>query len=82
MTIPALMNCEHMADGWCLDCVAALDREKDCLRAELAALQWQPIETAPEGDPFATVLIASGSCVGEAFWHDGSECHGHRGGAG
>ena len=24
MTIPHLMNCSHIADGWCLDCVKAL----------------------------------------------------------
>lgn len=24
MTIPWLMNCEHMPDGWCLECVIEL----------------------------------------------------------
>lgn len=32
MTIPAMMNCQHSADGWCLDCVKVLD-------AQLAAAQ-------------------------------------------
>jgi hypothetical protein len=40
---------------------------------------WQPIDTAPKGD---NVLLSDGATVGEGFWHDGSQCHGHRGGPG
>jgi len=36
MTMPHLMNCEHMEDGWCLDCVAAQHAEIERLRAVLA----------------------------------------------
>ena len=42
---------------------------------------WQPIETAPQ-DERETVLVSDGYTVGEAFWHDGSQCYGHRGKAG
>lgn len=41
---------------------------------------WQPIETAPRNG--WTVLLAESGYVDSGFWHDGSECHGHRGGAG
>jgi hypothetical protein len=27
MTIPTMMNCEHVDSGWCLDCVAELAAE-------------------------------------------------------
>jgi hypothetical protein len=43
--------------------------------------EWQPIETAPKLER-KTVLGAEGAWVGEMFWHDGSECYGHRGEAG
>ena len=31
MTMPTLMNCSHSGDGWCLDCVAKLQKEKEDL---------------------------------------------------
>ena len=31
MTMPHLMNCEHNEDGWCLDCVAVLQRDQERL---------------------------------------------------
>jgi hypothetical protein len=37
---------------------------------------WQPIETAPKDN---SILLTDGWSVGEGFWHDGSECYGHRG---
>ncbi len=30
--MPHLMNCPHMADGWCLDCVVAQHGEIERLR--------------------------------------------------
>lgn len=33
MTMPALMNCEHSADGWCLECVRKLSRDRDAWKA-------------------------------------------------
>lgn len=44
-------------------------------------MNWQPIETAIVGTNI-TVLLTDGTSVGEGFWHDGSECHGHAGQAG
>lgn len=44
-------------------------------------MSWQPIETAPIGTP-ETILLSDGKFVGEGFWHDGSQCHGHAGQAG
>lgn len=42
---------------------------------------WQPIETALKDG--STVIIGGADCgTGEGFWNDGSECYGHRGGAG
>lgn len=35
MTMPHLMNCPHMADGWCLECVAAIGNEAIELREAL-----------------------------------------------
>ena len=35
MTIPHLMNCSHSPDGWCLECVGALQRELEATRAAL-----------------------------------------------
>lgn len=32
MTMPHLMNCAHMPDGWCLDCVAAQHERMEQLR--------------------------------------------------
>lgn len=32
MTMPHLMNCNHMGDGWCLDCVKKLWDELDTLQ--------------------------------------------------
>lgn len=31
MTMPHLMNCDHSADGWCLDCVKKLWEEKSLI---------------------------------------------------
>lgn len=28
MTMPHLMNCPHIEDGWCLTCVSELENEK------------------------------------------------------
>lgn len=43
-------------------------------------MEWQPIETAPKDGRM--VLLAESGYVECGFWHDGSECYGHRGGAG
>ena len=47
--------------------------------AHKEAERWRSIESAPKD---GTLIVSDGSAVGEAFWHDGSECYGHRGGAG
>jgi hypothetical protein len=31
MTMPHLMNCQHMEDGWCLDCVKELQKDQERL---------------------------------------------------
>jgi len=39
MTIPALMNCPHSGEGWCLSCVERLSSElDDCYFALTIAL--------------------------------------------
>ena len=35
--MPHLMNCAHMADGWCLDCVGQLHDYADALNARCVA---------------------------------------------
>lgn len=52
---------------------------KEALTA-FAEDQWQPIETAPKD--VWEVLLTDGQIVASGFWHDGSECYGHRGGEG
>lgn len=42
--------------------------------------EWQPIETAPKDG--SMVLLSDGTYVDAGFYHDGSACYGHRGGAG
>lgn len=42
---------------------------------------WQPIAEAAKNER-ESVIVTDGSCVGEAFWHDGSQFYGHRGKAG
>lgn len=44
-----------------------------------AGEKWLPIESAPKD---GSVIGTDGYAVGEVFWHDGSECYGHRGEAG
>lgn len=34
MTMPHLMNCNHLADGWCLECVGAMYAELQVLRKD------------------------------------------------
>lgn len=29
MTMPHMMNCQHIEDGWCLDCVAELAKDSE-----------------------------------------------------
>ena len=41
MTIPHLMNCPHMDDGWCLDCVRQMYDENEAARA---LVEWLEIE--------------------------------------
>jgi hypothetical protein len=35
MTMPHLMNCAHMSDGWCLDCVVKQHNTSEQRRAML-----------------------------------------------
>lgn len=62
---------------WAADVVAELRR----LHALTAQDGWLPIESAPQNER-ESVLVSDGQAVGEAFWHDGSQCYGHRGKAG
>lgn len=41
---------------------------------------WRPIESAPKN--WDSVLLTNDDYVTAGFWHDGSECYGHRGGMG
>ena len=62
-------------DGW----QAALATQPQAPQG--AVTGWQPISSAPKDG--STVIIGSADCgTGEGFWNDGSECYGHRGGAG
>jgi len=44
MTMPHLMNCEHQADGWCLDCVGKLQAECEALRKDAERYRWMKRE--------------------------------------
>lgn len=39
MTMPHLMNCQHIPDGWCLRCVGEMYAEIERLRTELEVSQ-------------------------------------------
>ena len=52
MTMPHLMNCAHMADGWCLDCVIQLHDYADALNARCVAdtpdaERWRKLRDTP-----------------------------------
>jgi hypothetical protein len=49
-------------------------------RMEAVKGGWQPIETAPKDG--RCVLLSCEDYTDVGFWHDGSQCYGHRGGAG
>ena len=40
MTMPRLMNCPHMNDGWCLDCVAKQWEELQAMRKDAERYDW------------------------------------------
>ena len=40
MTMPHLMNCPHMGDGWCLDCVAEQWEQLAALRKDAERYRW------------------------------------------
>lgn len=42
-------------------------------------MNWQPIETAPKD---RCIILSDGHDTYSGFWHDGSQCYGHRGKAG
>jgi hypothetical protein len=39
MTMPHLSNCPHDGNGWCLNCVNKLWKEKETKEAEIEALK-------------------------------------------
>ena len=43
MTMPHLMNCEHIEDGWCLDCVGEQYKELKTLRAR--TIDYMPLHS-------------------------------------
>lgn len=57
-----------------------VDEALAVLSAHADRAGWQPIETAPKDG--SMVLLTDGSYVDAGFYHDGSACYGHRGGAG
>ena len=40
MTMPHLSNCEHQADGWCLECVGKLHAQVEELKDVLSEANW------------------------------------------
>jgi hypothetical protein len=56
----------------------------DRARTAASCAGWQPIETAPAGTEDGILICTEGfpGSTEEVFWHDGSECYGHRGEAG
>ena len=48
MTMPHLMNCPHMDDGWCLDCVAKQWEELQALRND--AERYRRLRDSPIAD--------------------------------
>lgn len=59
--------------------LAVAQAERALEAAQKAA--WQPIQHAPKNER-ESVLVSDHGFVGEAFWHDGSQCHPGRGQAG
>lgn len=50
MTIPWMMNCSHMEEGWCLDCTSELGNELWKLQDELKRLQNNLTKISTYGD--------------------------------
>ena len=44
MTMPHLMNCSHLGEGWCLDCVSELQERHARLVEAAQAVIDEPIE--------------------------------------
>jgi hypothetical protein len=51
MTMPHLMNCPHMGDGWCLKCVAEAHEQWDADWCDAA--DWELVRDALDGKPIA-----------------------------
>lgn len=39
MTMPHLMNCDHICNGWCLECVNEMHKELDTAKDEVRELK-------------------------------------------
>lgn len=76
-------GCKCSLDGFKMQRVMYMDNKTlDALRALLTQERdaWQDIATAPKDG--STVLLSDGDVVDAGFYHDGSQCYGHRGEAG
>lgn len=66
MTMPTLMNCAHMEDGWCIPCVDALNTKLRALAAEAAkqqarrdASRWIPVRDGkPPDDSYVLMWMS------------------------
>jgi len=73
MTMPHLMNCSHISDGWCLDCVkseyerqrAKLDQLRKQCEVFLAVLQWQSVKDALGHSDHAIIMKRLQAAIAE-----------------
>ena len=64
--MPHLMNCAHMADGWCLNCVGQLHDYADALSAQCVADTPDAERYRWLRDTGAVFTVRAGGCEGDA----------------
>lgn len=68
MTMPHLMNCEHLADGWCLDCVGALHAKAERLEEDAGRYRWLRCTQNVSAMYAVPLPFPQSHCQGKPIW--------------